>query len=90
MRDILSILRRRFDGLAVTIYPVRVQGEVAAAEIAAGIRALQPRGGFDVLIVARGGGSARGPGAASTTSGSRGRSPLRDPDDLGGRARDGL
>jgi exodeoxyribonuclease VII large subunit len=57
IRDILNVLRRRFDGLAVTIYPVRVQGDVAAAEIAGAIRSLNRRGGFDVLIVARGGGS---------------------------------
>jgi exodeoxyribonuclease VII large subunit len=57
VRDILSVLRRRFDGLAVTIYPVRVQGDLAAGEIVAGIRACSARGAFDVLIVARGGGS---------------------------------
>ncbi len=57
IRDILQVLRRRFDTLAVTIYPVRVQGEGAAAEVAEGIRALNRRGGFDVLILARGGGS---------------------------------
>ncbi|MGH9316112.1 MAG: exodeoxyribonuclease VII large subunit [Thermoanaerobaculia bacterium] len=57
IRDILNVLERRFEGLAVTIYPVRVQGEGAAAEIAEGLRALNRRGGFDVLIVARGGGS---------------------------------
>ncbi|MGH9400463.1 MAG: exodeoxyribonuclease VII large subunit [Thermoanaerobaculia bacterium] len=58
LRDVLHILRRRFDGLALTIYPVRVQGEAAAAEIAQALRALNRRGGFDVLILARGGGSA--------------------------------
>jgi exodeoxyribonuclease VII large subunit len=57
VRDVLSILRRRFDGLAITIYPVRVQGDLAAGEVAAGIRACSARGAFDVLIVARGGGS---------------------------------
>jgi exodeoxyribonuclease VII large subunit len=57
IRDILSVLRRRHDGLAVTIYPARVQGELAAAELAAGVRACGGRGNFDVLIVARGGGS---------------------------------
>jgi exodeoxyribonuclease VII large subunit len=57
VRDILSILRRRFDGLSITIYPVRVQGELAAGEIAAGIRACSARAAFDVLVVARGGGS---------------------------------
>jgi len=58
IRDILNILRRRHDGLAVTIYPVRVQGAGAAAEIADAIRAFNRRGGFDAVIVARGGGSA--------------------------------
>jgi exodeoxyribonuclease VII large subunit len=57
IRDILNVLERRFAGLALTIYPVRVQGEGAAAEIAQGLRALNRRGGFDVLILARGGGS---------------------------------
>jgi len=57
VRDFLSVLRRRFDGLAITIYPVRVQGDLAAGEIASGIRACSARGAFDVLIVARGGGS---------------------------------
>ncbi|HEY1250190.1 MAG TPA: exodeoxyribonuclease VII large subunit [Thermoanaerobaculia bacterium] len=57
VRDILHVLRRRFDGLGVTIYPVRVQGELAAREIVVAIRSLNLRGGFDVLILARGGGS---------------------------------
>lgn len=58
VRDILNVARRRFDGLSITIYPARVQGAGAAAEIAEGIRAFNRRGGFDVIIVARGGGSA--------------------------------
>ena len=57
IRDIVNVLRRRHDGLAITIYPARVQGVGAAAEIAEGIRAFNRRGGFDVLIVTRGGGS---------------------------------
>ena len=57
VRDILHVLSRRFDGLAVTIYPVRVQGELAAGEIVGAIRHVNHRGGFDVLILARGGGS---------------------------------
>jgi exodeoxyribonuclease VII large subunit len=57
IRDILHVLSRRFEGLAITIYPVRVQGEVAAPEIVGAIRHLNRRGGFDVLILARGGGS---------------------------------
>src|SRR5260221_7307767 len=49
IRDILNILRRRHDGLSVTIYPARVQGDGAAAEVAEGIRRLNARGDFDVL-----------------------------------------
>ncbi len=57
VRDILHVLSRRFAGLAITVYPVRVQGELAAGEIVAAIRHLNRRAGFDVLILARGGGS---------------------------------
>lgn len=60
VRDIVRILRRRFPGIAVVIYPARVQGEGAAAEIAAGIdyfNAAAPPAAVDVLIVGRGGGS---------------------------------
>ena len=58
LRDILSILRRRFDGLRIRVYPVPVQGEGAAAKIAEAIEdfnALAPD--TDVLLVGRGGGS---------------------------------
>lgn len=58
IRDIVNVCRRRFRGLSITIYPARVQGSGAAADIVEGIRAFNRRGGFDVLIVARGGGSA--------------------------------
>ncbi len=60
VRDIVRILRRRFPGIAVVIYPAKVQGEGAAAEIAAGIdyfNAAPPAQAVDVLIVGRGGGS---------------------------------
>jgi exodeoxyribonuclease VII large subunit len=57
IRDILRVLRRRFRNLNALVYPVRVQGEGAAAEIAEGIRSLNRWPGVDVLIVARGGGS---------------------------------
>lgn len=62
IRDILHRLAERFPR-RVLVWPVRVQGETAAAEVAAAIRgfnALQPGGAIprpDVLIVARGGGS---------------------------------
>lgn len=58
IRDIVNVCRRRFRGLSITIYPSRVQGPGAASDIVEGIRAFNREGGFDVLIVARGGGSA--------------------------------
>lgn len=62
IRDILHRLNDRFPR-RVILWPVRVQGETAAAEVAAalaGFDALAPSGALprpDVLIVARGGGS---------------------------------
>ncbi len=59
--DMIRILRRRYENLHLLIYPVRVQGEGAAEEIAGGVRFFNlppPRGmPVDVLILARGGGS---------------------------------
>ncbi len=57
IRDILHVLRRRFAGVDVLIYPVTVQGDQAATEIVDALRELNRRGGLDVLILARGGGS---------------------------------
>jgi exodeoxyribonuclease VII large subunit len=57
IQDILRILRRRHESVQVLIYPAKVQGDGAAQEIAAGIRALNTIAEVDVLIVGRGGGS---------------------------------
>ncbi len=57
VRDILHVLRRRFAGVDVLIYPVAVQGDQAAPEIVEALDELNRRGGLDVVIVARGGGS---------------------------------
>jgi exodeoxyribonuclease VII large subunit len=57
IQDILRVVSRRYANLEIAIYPARVQGPEAAAEIIRGIRALNAASGFDVLIVARGGGS---------------------------------
>jgi exodeoxyribonuclease VII large subunit len=57
IRDILRVLERRYARLHVVIYPARVQGEGAAAEIVEGLDALGARPGIEVLIVGRGGGS---------------------------------
>jgi exodeoxyribonuclease VII large subunit len=56
-RDFLRVLTRRFAGVHVLIHPVRVQGETAAAEIVEALHELNRRGGFDVVVLARGGGS---------------------------------
>ena len=56
--DILHVLSRRHPRIVVTIFPVRVQGPEAAGEIAEAIRRANRVGIFDVLLLARGGGSA--------------------------------
>ena len=61
IQDFLQVLHRRHPGLRVVIYPVRVQGKGAAAEIAAAISELSEEnpsiGPVDVIVVTRGGGS---------------------------------
>ena len=70
VRDILQVLKRRAPGLPVTLIPVPVQGTEAPPAIVAGLALLkslfendfqdaqgQPIPPFDVVIVARGGGS---------------------------------
>jgi len=57
IRDILTVLKRRFPAIPVVIYPVAVQGEGAPAQIADMIRLAGKRDECDVLIVGRGGGS---------------------------------
>ena len=58
LRDILNILQRRHHSANVVIYPAQVQGESAALEVSAGIRHFNKTRDVDVIIVARGGGSA--------------------------------
>ncbi|MBN2432514.1 MAG: exodeoxyribonuclease VII large subunit [Acidobacteria bacterium] len=57
IRDIIHVLRRRNSSVQVLLFPVKVQGEGAAEEIARGIESLNDYGGLDVIIVGRGGGS---------------------------------
>ncbi len=57
IRDILTTLRRRYPISEVIVYPTAVQGENAAAEIAAMIHTANTRNECDVVILARGGGS---------------------------------
>jgi exodeoxyribonuclease VII large subunit len=58
LRDILNILQRRHHTVNVVIYPAQVQGDAAAAEVAAGVRHFNRERSVEVIIVARGGGSA--------------------------------
>lgn len=57
LRDMLRILGDRFPDRRVVIRPVKVQGEGAAQEIAAGIEELGGSGEVEVMVVSRGGGS---------------------------------
>ncbi|HHW48579.1 MAG TPA: exodeoxyribonuclease VII large subunit [Clostridiaceae bacterium] len=57
IKDIMNILDRRFYNIDLKIYPVQVQGEVAAGQIARAIRKINEARCVDVIILARGGGS---------------------------------
>ncbi len=57
IRDMISITGRRYPLAELVLYPVRVQGEGAAGEIAAAIADFNRWGKPDLLIVGRGGGS---------------------------------
>lgn len=59
VRDILTVLKRRFPAIPVTVIPVQVQGDQAAVQI---VRAIQLANRyqtkpFDLLVLTRGGGS---------------------------------
>ena len=57
LSDVLAALRRRAPHLPAVLYPTAVQGEGAAAEIAAAIATADARRDCDLLLVVRGGGS---------------------------------
>ncbi|HEV7429055.1 MAG TPA: exodeoxyribonuclease VII large subunit [Thermoanaerobaculia bacterium] len=57
IRDVLNVLGRRFEGLQVQVYPVRVQGRDASREITIAIRHLSRWQLHDVVLICRGGGS---------------------------------
>ena len=67
LRDILNILARRHQSANVLIYPAQVQGDSAPGEVMAGLRHFHQQlrhqdsrrgGAVEVIIIARGGGSA--------------------------------
>jgi len=58
IRDFFKTTRRRFPGQHIILFPVLVQGEDAPAQIIEAIGEANEMGGFDALVVCRGGGSA--------------------------------
>ena len=58
LHDILNILQRRHHTVSVLIFPAQVQGDAAALEVATGLRYFNQSRAVEVIIVARGGGSA--------------------------------
>jgi len=57
IKDILSVLKRRFPAIKVSIFPTAVQGDEAADQIVAAIKEANSYPALDTLIVSRGGGS---------------------------------
>jgi exodeoxyribonuclease VII large subunit len=57
IRDILSVLSRRFPGLPTELIPVRVQGAEAVEDIVRAFALAARDGSADVVVLARGGGS---------------------------------
>jgi exodeoxyribonuclease VII large subunit len=57
IQDMVKILKRRFPGIHIRLYPALVQGEGAAAQVVRGLEYFSKSGWPDVVIVARGGGS---------------------------------
>lgn len=57
VRDIITTIKRRYEAVSLTVLPVLVQGPLATDSVVKAIQNANMRGDFDVLIVARGGGS---------------------------------
>ena len=57
VHDILQVIERRFANVAIQLYPVKVQGDGAVADIVSALALLNELGQCDVAILARGGGS---------------------------------
>ncbi|MBB4132872.1 exodeoxyribonuclease VII large subunit [Xanthomonas sp. 3075] len=57
VRDVLSVLARRFPLLEVDLLPSLVQGDSAAAQITSLLQRADASGRYDVILLTRGGGS---------------------------------
>nr|MBA3914341.1 exodeoxyribonuclease VII large subunit [Terriglobales bacterium] len=58
LRDILNVLQRRHHSASILIFPAQVQGDSAAGEVSLGVRYFNQTRSVDVILIARGGGSA--------------------------------
>ena len=56
IRDVFSVMRRRFPAIHITILPVQVQGDISAAQIVTAIELANSQP-FDLILLTRGGGS---------------------------------
>lgn len=66
--DIVTVVRRRYAAVELVLSPAQVQGDGAAASVVAGLRRLWELDRCDLIIVARGGGSAEDLGAFNAES----------------------
>jgi exodeoxyribonuclease VII large subunit len=57
IRDIMTTVKRRYPIVQLVLFPTIVQGKDAAPNIVRNLQAIEAKGDFDVVIVARGGGS---------------------------------
>jgi exodeoxyribonuclease VII large subunit len=57
VHDIITVISRRFANVHLEVVPVKVQGAGAEDDIVAALKLVNDRGGADVIILARGGGS---------------------------------
>ena len=57
LRDVISVLRKRFPMTHLIVYPTLVQGDKAPDEICRALETAERRGEVDVLLLVRGGGS---------------------------------
>src|SRR5262249_20379874 len=57
LRDVLTTLKRRNPSIAVVLYPVPVQGQRAAEQVASALALAGRRRECEVLLLVRGGGS---------------------------------
>ncbi|MEI7883976.1 MAG: exodeoxyribonuclease VII large subunit [Clostridia bacterium] len=57
VHDMIRVLRRRYPGISIYLYPSSVQGEKSLIELPAAIKLANLHAKVDVLILARGGGS---------------------------------